>query len=333
MKYQPTSESIALQEAPLPVHGSKATRPRPEFREMFFDIWAARARTKLQNLGSERGMTSRPEASGLDAAGGKGSALGALTAMLRLTLGRLPRVLPTLVTRSRPIIRAAAISATGVSVAHIFKPSALCMPLTAAAAAAMRIRLKQSWLTSSPFRRATTRRSRTPPTSSTTASIRSSSGPHAQVSLTTTARSAERGLSHTLTAASGRPERPSSSVCGRAPGGRPGQLREGRKQGLRFTSETVLRQLYQHQFWRGGETAHHLFWPDGETDHHLFWTGVETGLICRKMRYKIKRKSGGNAQIGLKMAGAGWRGSPALRHDYPRHCSEPRSHKNDALRS
>ena len=33
---------------------------------MFFDIWAARARTKLQNLGSERGMTSRPEASGLD---------------------------------------------------------------------------------------------------------------------------------------------------------------------------------------------------------------------------------------------------------------------------
>ena len=135
MKYQPTSESIALQEAPLPVHGSKATRPRPEFREMFFDIWTARARTKLQNLGSERGMTSRPEASGLDAAGGKGSALGALTAMLRLTLGRLPRVLPTLVTRSRPIIRAAAISATGVSVAHIFKPSALCMPLTAAAAA------------------------------------------------------------------------------------------------------------------------------------------------------------------------------------------------------
>ena len=41
----------------------------------------------------------------------------------------------------------------------------------------------------------------------------------------------------------------------------------------------------------------------------------------------MKRKSGGNAQIDLKMAGAGWRGSPALRHDYPRHCSEPRSHK------
>ena len=30
--------------------------------------------------------------------------------MLRLALDRLPRVLPTLVTRSRPIIRAAAIS-------------------------------------------------------------------------------------------------------------------------------------------------------------------------------------------------------------------------------
>ena len=99
------------------------------------------------------------------------------------------------------------------------------------------------------------------------------------------------------------------------------------EQGCWFNVETVLRQLYQHQFWRGGETAHHLFWPDGETDHHLFWTGVETGLICRKMRYKIKRKSGENAQIGLKMAGAGWRGSPALRHDFPRLCSELRSHK------
>ena len=58
-------------------------------------------------------------------------------------------------------------------------------------------------------------------------------------------------------------------------------------QGLRFTSETVLRQLYQHQFWRGGETAHHLFWPGGETDHHLFWTGVETGLICRIFGLKM----------------------------------------------
>ena len=47
-------------------------------------------------------------------------------------------------------------------------------------------------------------------------------------------------------------------------------------QGHRFTSEMVLRQLYQHQFWRGGETAHHLFWPGGETDHHLFWPGGET---------------------------------------------------------
>ena len=35
------------------------------------------------------------------------------------------------------------------------------------------------------------------------------------------------GIHHTHTAASGRPERPSSFVCGRALGGRPGQLREG----------------------------------------------------------------------------------------------------------
>ena len=43
-------------------------------------------------------------------------------------------------------------------------------------------------------------------------------------------------------------------------------------QGLRFTSETVLRQLYQHQFW-----------PGVETDQHLFWVQVLRQVNCRKL--------------------------------------------------
>ena len=41
-------------------------------------------------------------------------------------------------------------------------------------------------------------------------------------------------------------------------------------QGGWFNVETVLRQLYQHQFWPGVETDQHLFWPGVETDQHLF---------------------------------------------------------------
>ena len=38
---------------------TRLIRPLPEFREMFFEIWAARARTKLRKIWAQRGLDRR----------------------------------------------------------------------------------------------------------------------------------------------------------------------------------------------------------------------------------------------------------------------------------
>ena len=41
--------------------GVSDTRPLPEFREMFFEIWAARPRTKLLKIWAQRGLDRRSD--------------------------------------------------------------------------------------------------------------------------------------------------------------------------------------------------------------------------------------------------------------------------------